>query len=67
MASRVQRSGKTFTEVYADNVRLQDEYGKKLAEYDRMARTLASNGSRISDLERATPQSRVIDVVSDIN
>ena len=41
MASRAQRSGKTFTEVYADHVRLQDEYAKKCAEYDCMSRTLA--------------------------
>ena len=40
MASRAQRSGKTFTEVYADHIRLQDEYAKKSAKYDRMARTL---------------------------
>lgn len=40
MASRVQRSGKTFTEVYADYVQLQEEYTKKCAEYDHMDRTL---------------------------
>lgn len=41
MASKAQRSGKTFTEVYADYVRLQDEYAKKSAEYDRMDDTLS--------------------------
>lgn len=42
IASKTQKSGKTFTEVYADYVRLQDEYAKKCAEYDHMDRTLAS-------------------------
>jgi len=36
MASKVQRSGKTFTDVYADYIRLQEEYAKKSAEYDHM-------------------------------
>jgi len=36
MASRAQRNN----EVYADHVRLQDEYAKKSAEYDCMARSL---------------------------
>jgi len=49
MASRAQRSGKTFTEVYADHIRLQDEYGKKNAEYDRMARTLAQVLAQIEE------------------
>lgn len=49
MASRAQRSGKTFTEVYADHVRLQDEYAKKSAEYDRMARTLAQVLAQIEE------------------
>src|SRR6266436_5662745 len=40
MASQAQQSGKTFTEVYADHICLQDEYAKKSAKYDRMARTL---------------------------
>ena len=30
MASRVQRSGKTFTDVYADYIRLQEEYAKNM-------------------------------------
>ena len=41
MASRARRSDKTFTEVYANHIRLQDEYAKENAECDRMARTLA--------------------------
>lgn len=49
MASRAQRSGKTFTEVYADHVRLQDEYAKKCAEYDRMSRTLAQVLAQIEE------------------
>ena len=49
MASRAQRSGKTFTEVYADHVRLQDEYAKKSAEYDRMSRTLAQVLAQIEE------------------
>lgn len=52
MASRAQRSGKTFTEVYADHVRLQDEYAKKCAEYDRMARTLAQVLAQIEERVR---------------
>ena len=49
MASRAQRSGKTFTEVYADHIRLEDEYAKKNAEYDQMARTLAQVLAQIED------------------
>jgi nucleoprotein TPR len=49
MASRAQRSGKTFTEVYADHIRLQDEYARKNAEYDRMARTLAQVLAQIEE------------------
>ncbi|KAG6376921.1 hypothetical protein JVT61DRAFT_953 [Boletus reticuloceps] len=41
MASKVQKSGKTFTQVYADYVRLEEEYAKKCAEYDHMDRTLS--------------------------
>jgi nucleoprotein TPR len=49
MASRVQRSGKTFTEVYADYVQLQEEYAKKCAEYDHMDRTLSSVLAQIEE------------------
>jgi nucleoprotein TPR len=49
IASRAQRTGKTFTEVYADHVRLQDEYAKKCAEYDRMDRTLAQVLAQIEE------------------
>jgi len=54
MASKVQRSGKTFTDVYADYIRLQEEYAKKSAEYDHMDdhmdRTLAQIEERVSVL-----------------
>lgn len=49
IASRAQRSGKTFTEVYADYVRLQDDYAKKSAEYDHMDRTLAEVLAQIEE------------------
>jgi nucleoprotein TPR len=49
MASKAQRSGKTFTEVYADYVRLQEEYAKKSAEYDHMDRTLSSVLAQIEE------------------
>ena len=49
MASRAQRTGKTFTEVYADHVRLQEEYAKKSAEYDHMDRTLSSVLAQIEE------------------
>jgi nucleoprotein TPR len=52
MASRAQRSGRTFTEVYADHIRLQDEHAKKSAEYDRMARTLAQVLAQIEERVR---------------
>lgn len=40
MASRAQRSGKTFTEVYADYIKLQEDFARKSLEYDQMERTL---------------------------
>ena len=52
MASKTQRSGKTFTEVYADYVRLQEEYAKKSAEYDHMDRTLSSVLAQIEERVR---------------
>ncbi|KAH9977476.1 hypothetical protein BJV74DRAFT_946992 [Russula compacta] len=58
MASRAQRSGKTFTEVYADHVRLQDEYAKKCAEYDRMDRTLAQVLAQIEERAPILAQQR---------
>lgn len=49
IASRAQRSGKTFTEVYADYVRLQEDYAKKSAEYDHMDRTLSAVLTQIEE------------------
>ncbi|KAH9035766.1 hypothetical protein EDB85DRAFT_841962 [Lactarius pseudohatsudake] len=58
IASRAQRTGKTFTEVYADHVRLQDEYAKKCAEYDRMDRTLAQVLAQIEERAPILAQQR---------
>ena len=41
MINRMQKSGKTFTEVYADYVRMQSELSMKTSEIDRLDRTLA--------------------------
>lgn len=41
MINRMQKSGKTFTEVYADYVRLQDELAKASSENLRLDRVLA--------------------------
>jgi nucleoprotein TPR len=49
MASKTQKSGKTFTEVYADYVRLQDEFAQKCAEYDHMDRTLTAVLAQIEE------------------
>ena len=49
MVSRVQKGGKTFTEVYADYVRLEEEYAKKCAEYDHMDRTLSDVLAQIEE------------------
>jgi nucleoprotein TPR len=54
MASRVQKSGKTFTEVYADHVRLQEDHAHKCAEHDRMDRTLAEVLAQIEERVRIT-------------
>jgi nucleoprotein TPR len=49
MASKAQRGGKTFTEVYADYIRLQDDFAKKSAEYDHMDRTLSAVLAQIEE------------------
>ena len=49
MASRSQRSGKTFTEVYAEYVRLQEEHAHKTAEYNHMERTLGAVLAQIEE------------------
>nr|UPW42857.1 nucleoprotein MLP2 [Hypsizygus marmoreus] len=58
MASKAQRSGKTFTEVYADYVRLQEEYARKSAEYDHMDRTLSSVLGQIEERAPILSQQR---------
>ncbi|KAF5340774.1 hypothetical protein D9611_007504 [Ephemerocybe angulata] len=40
LASKSQKGGKTFTEVYADYVRLQEEHAAKCLEHEQMERTL---------------------------
>ncbi|KAH9480632.1 Protein MLP1-like protein [Psilocybe cubensis] len=59
MASRSQRSGKTFTEVYADYVRLQEEYAKKCAENDHMDRTLSAVLAQIEERAPILSQQRI--------
>ncbi|KAF8967178.1 hypothetical protein BDZ97DRAFT_1917117 [Flammula alnicola] len=59
MASKSQRSGKTFTEVYADYVRLQEEYAVKSAEYDHMDRTLSSVLAQIEERAPILSQQRI--------
>lgn len=49
MASRAQRGGKSFTEVYSDYIKLQDDYARKCAEYDHMDRTLAAVLAQIEE------------------
>lgn len=49
MASRAQKGGKTFTEVYADYVKLQEDYARKSEEYDHMDRTLAAVLAQIEE------------------
>ena len=59
MASRAQRSGKTFTEVYAEHVKLQEEYARKCAEYDHMDRTLQAVLSQIEERAPILTQQRL--------
>ncbi len=49
IASRAQKTGKTFTEVYADYVRLQEDFSKKCLEYDHMDRTLTQVLAQIEE------------------
>ncbi len=49
IASRAQRGGKSFTEVYSDYIKLQDEYSRKCAEYDHMDRTLSAVLAQIEE------------------
>ncbi|PPR07761.1 hypothetical protein CVT24_003711 [Panaeolus cyanescens] len=59
IASKVQKGGKTFTEVYADYVRLQEEYATKSAEYDHMDRTLSSVLAQIEERAPILSQQRI--------
>ncbi|KAG9308009.1 hypothetical protein JVU11DRAFT_2179 [Chiua virens] len=56
--SRVRKGGKTFAEMYADYVRLEEEYMKKCAEYDRMDRTLSDVLAQIEERAPALAQQR---------
>lgn len=49
LASKSQRTGKTFTEVYGDYVRLQEDFARKSAEYDHMDRTLSAVLAQIEE------------------
>lgn len=59
MASRAQRTGKTFTEVYAEYVKLQEEYARKSAEYDHMDRTLQAVLAQIEERAPILTQQRL--------
>jgi nucleoprotein TPR len=59
MVSWAQRSGKTFTEVYAEHVRLQDKYVRKSAEYDHMDRTLQAVLAQIKERAPVLSQQRL--------
>ena len=59
MASRAQRSGKTFTEVYAEHVKLQEDYARKTAEYDHMDRTLQAVLAQIEERAPILTQQRL--------
>ncbi|KAG2010159.1 hypothetical protein CC2G_013002 [Coprinopsis cinerea AmutBmut pab1-1] len=59
LASKSQRSGKTFTEVYTDYVRLQEEYAKKCAEHDQMDRTLTAVLAEIEERAPLLTQQRI--------
>ncbi|KAL4250041.1 hypothetical protein ABKN59_004926 [Abortiporus biennis] len=58
MASRVQKGGKTFTEVYADYVKLQEEFARKSLEYDHMDRTLSAVLAQIEERAPVLAQQR---------
>ncbi|KAF5333006.1 hypothetical protein D9758_015176 [Tetrapyrgos nigripes] len=59
MASRVQRSGKSFTEVYADYVKLQEDFARKSAEYDHMDKTLTAVLAQIEERAPILSQQRI--------
>ncbi|KZV68448.1 hypothetical protein PENSPDRAFT_735917 [Peniophora sp. CONT] len=58
LASRVQRGGRTLTDVYADYVQLQQDYARKCAEHDRMDRTLSQVLDEIQERAPVLAQQR---------
>ncbi|KAJ3573187.1 hypothetical protein NP233_g2600 [Leucocoprinus birnbaumii] len=58
IASRSQKSGKTFTEVYTEFVKLKEDYAKKVMEYDHMERTLESVLAQIQERAPILSQQR---------
>ncbi|KXN81784.1 Nucleoprotein TPR [Leucoagaricus sp. SymC.cos] len=58
IASRTQKSGKTFTEVYTEYVKLKEDYAKKVIEYDNMDRTLQSVLAQIQERAPILSQQR---------
>ncbi|KAF7314521.1 hypothetical protein MKEN_00925200 [Mycena kentingensis (nom. inval.)] len=58
MVSRAQKAGKTFTEVYTDYIRLQEDYSKKCTEYDRMDQTLSAVLAQIEERAPIISQQR---------
>ncbi|PIL22755.1 transporter [Ganoderma sinense ZZ0214-1] len=58
MASRAQRGGKSFTEVYSDYIKLQEEFSRKCAEYDHMDRTLSAVLAQIEERAPILTQQR---------
>ncbi|KAI9059234.1 hypothetical protein FKP32DRAFT_1606262 [Trametes sanguinea] len=58
MASRAQRGGKSFTEVYSDYIKLQEEYARKCAEFDHMDRTLSAVLAQIEERAPILSQQR---------
>jgi nucleoprotein TPR len=49
LASRTQKSGKTFTEVYSEYVKLQEEFAQKSVEYEHMEVTLSNVLAQIEE------------------
>lgn len=58
LASKAQKTGKTFTEVYADYARLQDEMARKNAEFEHMELTLTSVLAQIEEYAPTLAQQR---------
>ncbi|TFY79631.1 hypothetical protein EWM64_g4383 [Hericium alpestre] len=58
MASKVQRGGKTFTEVYSELIQLKEAYKQKTAEADHMDRTLQAVLAQIEERAPILAQQR---------